>query len=131
MQKSLRKYLFLACLINFFVAGLAFSQNDDWTSYGKDPGGGHYSRAVEITPENVKNLRQVWVHRSGDYHEGGNWREGGLGSTLQTSFGVTPILVDETLFYCTPYNRVFALNSETGEEKWVFDPNRRKGPFAL
>jgi len=122
MQKSLRKYLFLACLINFFVTGFAFSQNDDWASYGKDPGGGHYSRAVEITPENVKNLRQVWVHRSGDYHEGGNWREGGLGSTLQTSFGVTPILVDETLFYCTPYNRVFALNSETGEEKWVFDP---------
>jgi len=121
MQKSLRKYLFLACLINFFVTGLAFSQNDDWASYGKDPGGGHYSRAVEITPENVKELKQAWIHRSGDYHEGGNWRQG-LGSALQTSFQVTPILVDETLFYCTPYNRVFALNSETGEEKWVFDP---------
>ena len=26
------------------------------------------------------------------------------------------------LCYSTPYNRVFALNSEAGEEKWMFNP---------
>ena len=33
------------------------AKNDDWSSYGKDSGGGHYSEADEITPENVKNLK--------------------------------------------------------------------------
>ena len=26
---------------------------DDWRNYGKEAGGGHYSRANQITPENV------------------------------------------------------------------------------
>ncbi len=37
-------------------------------------------------------------------------------------FRLPPLLVDETLYYCTPFNRVFALNPETGQEKWIFDP---------
>jgi quinoprotein glucose dehydrogenase len=113
---------FLFLFFAFLYVNPVFSATDNWPTYGKDSGGGHYSKATEITPENVKDLKKVWVHRSGDYHEGGNWREG-LGSNLQTSLGVTPILVDETLYYCTPYNRVFALDAETGKEKWVFDPN--------
>ena len=116
----MRSFLFILSVVLFSTN--SYSQVDDWPTYGKDSGGGHYSKATEITPENVKDLKKVWSHRSGDYHEGGNWREG-LGSNLQTSLGVTPILVDETLYYCTPYNRVFALDAETGEEKWVFDPN--------
>ena len=115
----MKRYL-LFLLTLFFVSDL-FSQNDDWISYGKDKGGGHFSKAIEITPNNVKNLKKDWVHRSGDFHEGANWKKG-INSALQTTFQATPILVDETLFYCTPYNRVFALDSETGEEKWVFDP---------
>tara|TARA_B100001250_G_scaffold218594_2_gene187582 strand:- start:270 stop:2219 length:1950 start_codon:yes stop_codon:yes gene_type:complete len=112
---------FLLFLLPLFFVSNLFSQNDDWISYGKDKGGGHFSSAVEITPKNVKNLEKAWVHRSGDFHEGANWKKG-INSALQTTFQATPILVDETLFYCTPYNRVFALDSETGEEKWVFDP---------
>ena len=99
------------------------AKNDDWSSYGKDSGGGHYSEANEITPENVKNLKKIWEHRSGDFHAGLNWTEDvPPNSSQQTSFQATPILVNDTLFYCTPYNRVFALDPETGEEKWVFDP---------
>ena len=115
---------YLSFLFLFVFTSLSLNgQNDDWSSYGKDPGGGHFSRANEITPENVKNLKKIWVHRSGDYHAGLNWTEDVIpNSSQQTSFQATPILVNETLYYCTPYNRVFALDSETGEEKWVFDP---------
>ena len=110
-------------LLFIFLTEKVFTATDDWTSYGKDSGGGHYSQADEITPKNVKNLERVWVHRSGDYHQGLNWTEDVVtNSSLQTSFQATPILVNETLYYCTPYNRVFALDSETGEVKWVFDP---------
>ena len=116
------KRLFLILFISFFVENL-FAQEDDWTAYGKDSGGGHYSEASEINTRNVKNLKKVWVHRSGDYHDGNNWTEDvAPNSGQQTSFQATPLLVNETIYYCTPYNRVFALDSETGEEKWVFDP---------
>ena len=110
-------------LLFIFLSFNSIAQNDDWSSYGKDPGGGHFSKATEITPGNVKDLERIWVHRSGDYHAGLNWTEDVIpNSSQQTSFQATPILVNETLYYCTPYNRVFALDPETGEEKWVFDP---------
>ena len=109
-------------IIIFSLSVHVYAETDDWTSYGKDSGGGHYSKAKDITPENVHLLEKAWVHRSGDYQSGANTR-GKIANEIQTSFQATPLLVDETLYYCTPYNRVFALNPETGEEKWVFDPD--------
>jgi quinoprotein glucose dehydrogenase len=35
---------------------------------------------------------------------------------------VTPILWEDTLLFCTPFNRVVALDAETGEERWSHDP---------
>ena len=68
------KYISFLFLFLFLAFDLN-AQNDDWASYGKDPGGGHFSKATEITPDNVKNLERIWVHRSGDYHAGLNWTE--------------------------------------------------------
>ena len=110
-------FIFAVILFSFQVN----AEVDDWTAYGKDSGGGHYSKASEITPENVHNLERAWVHRSGDFQDGANTR-GTISNEIQTSFQSTPLLVDETLYYCTPFNRVFALNPETGQEKWIFDP---------
>ena len=110
-------FIFAVILFSFQVN----AEVDDWTAYGKDSGGGHYSTASEITPENVHNLERAWVHRSGDFQDGANTR-GTISNEIQTSFQATPLLVDETLYYCTPFNRVFALNPETGQEKWIFDP---------
>jgi len=114
------KNLFLFISIILFSFQIE-AQVDDWAAYGKSSGGGHYSKASEITPENVHNLERAWVHRSGDFQDGANTR-GTISNEIQTSFQATPLLVDETLYYCTPFNRVFALNPETGEEKWIFDP---------
>ena len=111
------KYLLVVFFV--FYGESIFAENDDWRSYGKDSGGGHYSKASEITPENVHLLEQAWVHRSGDYQSGANTR-GKIAPEIQTSFQATPLLVNETLYYCTPFNRVFALNPETG----VFTPNK-------
>ena len=89
-------FLFLFVFISISSNG----QNDDWSSYGKDSGGGHFSKATEITRENVKNLKKIWEHRSGDYHDGLNWTEDVIpNSSQQTSFQATPILVNETLYY--------------------------------
>ncbi|HKJ24902.1 MAG TPA: pyrroloquinoline quinone-dependent dehydrogenase, partial [Myxococcota bacterium] len=40
----------------------------------------------------------------------------------KTAYQATPILDDGTLFLCSPLNRVFAVDAETGEERWVYDP---------
>ena len=121
---------FLLLLLTIFYISPVFSATDDWTAYGKGSGGGHFSKADEITPKNVGKLEKVWVHRSGDYKGGAN-SAGVKGGEYQTSFQATPLLVDDTLFYCTSYNRVFALNPETGEEKWVFDPKLKKDGRAI
>ena len=63
---------FLIFLVFIFYINPSYSATDDWTSYGKGSGGGHFSKADEITPENVKKLEIVWVHRSGDYKGGAN-----------------------------------------------------------
>ena len=116
---------FLLSLISFSfcLPDTAISESHDWPAYGKTAGGGNFSLATQINLKNVDSLEQVWVHRSGDFHQGNKWTEAKvIDSSLQTSFQATPIVVEDTLFYCSPYNKVIALNPATGEEKWVFDP---------
>jgi quinoprotein glucose dehydrogenase len=96
----------------------------DWASFGGSPGGGHYSPANEITPANVHALKLAWIHRSGDFRGPPAEGVGTINSAQQqTDFEVTPIVSGDTLYYCTPYNRVFALDAATGRERWVFDPH--------
>ena len=42
--------------------------------------------------------------------------------TAKMAFEATPIFIEDTLYLSTPMNRVIALDAETGEEKWSFDP---------
>ena len=44
-------------------------------------------------------------------------------------FESTPLVIDDLLYFSTPSNRVIALNAETGQEIWQFDPQAgRAGP---
>ncbi len=97
----------------------------DWPAWGGSPGGGHYSPLAEITAANVRALEVAWVHRSGDFREGPPLQDQNIDvrtATPGSSFQATPIVVEDTLYYCTPFNRVFALDPETGKQRWVFDP---------
>jgi quinoprotein glucose dehydrogenase len=86
---------------------------EGWPTWGGDPGGSRYSRLDEITPENVTDLEVAWSFRTGDFDPTG---------TVRTSFQATPVLHEGTLFLCTPFDRVFALDAESGAQRWVFDP---------
>ncbi|MDX2223896.1 MAG: pyrroloquinoline quinone-dependent dehydrogenase [Rhodospirillaceae bacterium] len=88
----------------------------DWPRFGNDAGGSQFSPLDQITPDNVRKLDVVWEHRSGDVSEKGS-------ATGATSYEVVPIHANGMLYYCTPLNRVFALDPATGAEKWVFDPH--------
>jgi quinoprotein glucose dehydrogenase len=100
----------------------------DWPEYAGDKGGQHYSPLTQVTRANVGRLELAWSHRSGDFFAGSAERS-------STALQVTPIVVRDTLYYCTPYMRVFALDPETGEERWSFDPELRGrgvgGPYPL
>jgi len=97
----------------------------DWSAWGGSPGGGHYTPLEQITPGNVRALEVAWVHRSGDVRQGPSLSDEDI--DLETAmpgsaFQATPIVVEDALYYCTPFNRVFALDPETGAERWMFDP---------
>jgi quinoprotein glucose dehydrogenase len=99
-----------------------------WPEYAGDKGGLSYSPLTQITAANVDRLEVAWAHHSGDFSDG-------RGEITKTAFQATPIVIDDTLYYCTGFNRVFALDPETGAERWVFDPELRarrlKGPYPL
>jgi len=89
-----------------------------WPEYGAELSGLRYSPLTQITIDNVSNLREVWTYNSGDFSLGSD-------TVTRTSLQVTPIVTDGTLYFCTPFNRVIALDPETGVERWSFDPNLR------
>ena len=87
-----------------------FISRGEWPSYGNDAGGTRYSPLTQIDRENVARLRVAWTYRTGEtVGEPGPW--------AHYAFEATPLMVDGTLFFSTPYNRVIALDAETGTER--------------
>src|SRR6185295_19109782 len=51
--------------------------------------------------------------------------------TTPGAFENTPIMIDNVVYLSTPYNRVVALDAETGRELWAYDPKAyEEGPVA-
>lgn len=98
----------------------------DWPEYGGDPGGSKWSPLTQVTRDNVGSLEVAWTYHHGDVSDGSD-------GTTRTSFNATPIVAHDTLYFCTGYNRVIALDPESGAEKWSFDPKTRvkqlQGPY--
>ena len=120
MQNSRRSAAPFIALLVTVAAGsetAVADQAGDWPHFGADLGGSQYSPLARINRFNVAELELAWTHRSGDFEDG------------ETSLQVTPIHANGTLYYCTPFNRVFALDPTTGAERWVFDPHAG-GPDA-
>jgi quinoprotein glucose dehydrogenase len=96
----------------------------EWPSYGNDAGGTRYSPLAQIDRGNVGRLRVAWTYRTGEI--------GGVSPWGFTAFEATPLMVDDTLFLSTPYNRIIALDPETGTERWRYDPSvDRTRRFAI
>jgi len=85
-----------------------------WPVYAGDPGGSHFSGAWQVNRDNVTRLAPAWVFRTGEIGEG-------YTSVYKHTFQATPILVRTTLYFSTAFNRVFAIDAETGAERWRFD----------
>jgi quinoprotein glucose dehydrogenase len=86
----------------------------EWPYYGRTQFGQRYSPLDQITVANVADLKPAWTYRTGDIR--------GPDDVTETTYQVTPLKIDDTLYICTPHNFAIAIDAATGKEKWRFDP---------
>jgi quinoprotein glucose dehydrogenase len=87
----------------------------EWPVYAADAGASHYSPLTELDRANIARLRPAW-----------EWKPG---EDAMPEFGVrpgmfenTPLMIDNVLYLSTSYNKVVALDAETGARLWQYDP---------
>lgn len=114
------RYLPLALSCFFFTAHAVAAEDTLWPTYGNDAGGTRYSTLDQINRNNVTELKQAWVFNTGDVST----------KKPKSAFEATPLMVNDHLYLCTPFNRVMALDPGTGALKWQFDPKVDRG-YAL
>jgi quinoprotein glucose dehydrogenase len=111
MRKLLRKLLGVLA-VTLFAAPPVFG----WDHWGGDAGGTRFSPLAQITPANVGNLVHAWEFRSGDL----DTRAPAV--MARTKSQATPLFVENSIIFCTPFNEVIALDPGTGAQKWRYDP---------
>lgn len=87
-----------------------------WEHWGGDAGGTRFSPLAQVTPDNVGGLVRAWEFRTGDLET----RPRDV--MKRTKFEATPLFVEDSMIFCTPFNEVIALDPGTGAQKWRFDP---------
>jgi quinoprotein glucose dehydrogenase len=107
--------MLLAAAVSAALAARQPRAMQEWPVYGGDPGGTKASPLSDIDRSNVSTLAVAWEWRPEDkpLEEFG---------TRPGNFQNTPLMIDNVLYVSTQYNRVAALDAETGQQKWIFDP---------
>ncbi len=86
-----------------------------WLHYGNSNGGTRFARVDEITPANVSGMKEIWRYRTG----------------IEGVFKATPIQIGDLLYTCAALNVIIALDAETGEKVWQFDPDVQASGFSF
>lgn len=101
------------------ASGPLSSDDKGWNEYGglrtEDRMGEKFSSLEQINVGNVKKLKKLWVYNTGEKDIPG-----------PKSLEVTPVYHSGKLYGCTIFNKVFAIDAETGQEVWSHDPQVRK-----
>ena len=96
-------------------AELAAQNESDWTAYGGSQAGTRYAPLDQINQSNVHKLAKAWEFDTG--------RIGRLSAT--------PIQIGDGIYLCTAQNVMMALDADSGEERWRFDPENDTPPFGI
>ncbi|MDQ1468653.1 MAG: hypothetical protein QOJ99_133 [Bryobacterales bacterium] len=105
--------LFLLLIIPLALAG------QDWPVYGGDAGGTRFSSLKQINRANVAKLKVAWTYHTGDFSDGTEF-------PVKSAFESTPLLIDGVLYLVSAFDRLIAIEPETGKELWAFDPKLDK-----
>ncbi len=102
------------------IAGL----QGDWPVYGGTNAANKYSPLTQINAGNVGDLEVAWEWISPDEEI-----LDGNPDLAPGEFQATPIMVEGVLYTSTAMSQVVAINAETGETVWRYDPQTWKaGP---
>lgn len=99
------------------VVSDAHSEGNKSLQYGRDADSSRFAPFDQINTGNLKNLEVAWTFRTGS-KTGSNYEDQN-----------TPIQVGDSLYVCTPENRVIALNAENGSKRWEWDPKVKEAAF--
>src|SRR3979490_1757073 len=91
----------------FTVALLAAAPALGWEHWGGARGGTRFSPLAQITPANVGSLIRAWEFRTGDLDS----RAPAV--MARSKFQATPLFVEDSLIFCSPFNEVIALDPAT------------------
>jgi quinoprotein glucose dehydrogenase len=109
----------------FAVTLLAAAPALGWEHWGGDRSGTRFSPLTQITRNNVGNLVRAWEFRTGDL----DIRAPAV--MARSKFQATPLFVEDSIIFCSPFNEVIALDPGSGAQKWRYDPkistNQRPG----
>lgn len=87
----------------------------DWPVVGGTAAGQRFTPLEQITADNLNRLEVAWTYHIKDLSPG-------TATHGATAFQATPLVVDDSMYLCTPFSRIIALDPETGEERWAYDP---------
>lgn len=110
------KITFITLLMMVACARIDKPKDVIWSQYASDAFASKFTSANQINKKNVQNLKVVWDYTSPD---GPYLKSTGLTTLYNES---TPLMVDGKVILATPLNQIVALNPESGEEVWIFDP---------
>jgi quinate dehydrogenase (quinone) len=91
----------------------AGAEQKDWKHWANTTHGDRFAALDQINKSNVGDLEVAWTAHTGDIPA-----STGAGAEDQN----TPLQVGDTLYMCTAYSKVIALDVDTGKEKWRYDP---------
>ncbi len=120
----------MACAAGVLVIGAARSEQPamtsvqsvpsvDWPSYGNNAGGLKYSPLENVNRTNVASLEVAFTWNANEQNIPASE---GQKAARPGQFQATPLAIHDTLFFPTAFNRVIALDANTGREYWAFDP---------
>ncbi|WP_372028431.1 membrane-bound PQQ-dependent dehydrogenase, glucose/quinate/shikimate family [Pseudomonas kurunegalensis] len=87
----------------------------NWAHYGSTAAGTRYAPYGQINKENVDELKVAWTFHTGEVAEAGLEDQN------------TPLQIDDTVYICTPKSQVIAVDADTGQERWRFNPKSDTG----
>lgn len=127
LNRSLKLMLFYwglpsLILIHFMACSQEASSSQDvisykgWENYAGTKDGMRYSSNEQINKNNVVSLEVAWSYSTHDKD-----------SLNRSQNQCNPIVIDGVLYGTSPKLKLFALDAENGNQKWLFDPAEEDG----
>ncbi|HWC99914.1 MAG TPA: PQQ-binding-like beta-propeller repeat protein, partial [Candidatus Sulfopaludibacter sp.] len=93
----------------------------DWPLHGHDAGGLQYSPLKEINTGNVTKLQVAWTYDTKPAAVAASEGVEAKPAPRNRASQATPLMVGGILYLSTAYNRIVALEPETGKKIWEYE----------